>query len=158
MRGKGAGFSLVELLVILGIVGILVTIAIPAMNRSTLNLISSVGELEAYVRVARGNATGRGVHYRITLHSDYYEIDRLHLSGGAWVHDPVFTVQTITLPPTVRITTGAGRVFEFNSRGLLQPPSVERPSHSESGCTLHDSKRGETTTVGIWPSGQIIRS
>ena len=60
MREKGAGFSLVELLVILGIVGILVAIAVPTTNRSMLNLSYSMGEFESNVRVARGNATGVG--------------------------------------------------------------------------------------------------
>ena len=54
MREKGAGFSLVELLVILGIVGILVAIAVPTTNRSMLNLSYSMGEFESNVRVARG--------------------------------------------------------------------------------------------------------
>lgn len=157
MRGKGAGFSLIELLVILGVVGILVAIAIPATNRSTLNLTSSVGEFEANVRMARGNATGRGAHYRITLHSDSYDIDRLLLSGGAWVHDPAFFVQTIELPPNIKITNGVGQSFEFNSRGLLQPPAVGTPA-AQVDVVLHDSQTGQTKAVGIWPSGQIIGS
>jgi len=157
MREKGAGFSLVELLVVLSMVGILVAIALPATNRSILNLTSSVGEFEANVRIARGNATGRGVHYRITLYSDHYEIDRLHLSGGAWVHDPVFSVQTSYLPPHVTITTGVGQSFEFNSRGLLQAAAVGIPA-VQVDVAMHDSHTSETKTVGVWPSGQIIGS
>ncbi len=157
MRERSGGFSLVELLVILSIVGILVAVAIPTMNRSMLNLSSSVGEFEANVRISRGNATGRGVHYRITLHSDYYEIDRLHLSGGAWVHDPAFSVQTIHFPPRITITTGAGKSFEFNSRGLLHSAVVGTPA-AQVDVTMRDSKTSETKSVGVWPSGQIIGS
>ena len=157
MREKGAGFSLVELLVILSIVGILVAIAVPTTNRSMLNLSYSMGEFESNVRVARGNATGRGVHYRVTLHSGYYEIDRLHFSGGVWSHDPAFSVQTISLPPHVTITTGVGQSFEFNSRGLLQPATVGTPA-VQVDVTMRDSRSDETKTVGVWPSGQIIGS
>jgi len=157
MRGTQSGFSLVELLVILGIIGILVAIAMPRSNRGTLSLVSTMTEFEAQVRIARGNSTGRGVHYRITLHSDYYEVDRLKLSGGAWVHDPLYSVQTTSLSPRVTITTGAGQSFEFNSRGLLYSATPGVPA-TQVNVVLRDIQTNETKTVGVWPSGQIIGS
>jgi len=157
MGRRNSGFSLVELLVILSMVGILIAIVVPATNRSVLNLSSSVGEFEANVRLTRGNATGRGVHYRITLHSNYYEIDRLRLNTGVWSHDPAYSVQTIQLARNVTITTGAGQSFEFNSRGLLQSATPGTPA-AQVDVVLHDNKTGETKTVGVWPSGQVIGS
>ncbi len=157
MRTQSAGFSLIELLVILGIVGILVAMALPRSNRGALSLVSSLTEFEANVRIARGNSTGRGVHYRVTLYADYYEIDRLKLSGGAWVNDPLYSVQTVTLPPRVTITTGVGQRFEFNSRGLLYSATPGVPA-TQVNVVLKDTQTNETKSVGIWPSGQIIGS
>jgi hypothetical protein len=157
VRTQSAGFSLIELLVILGIVGILVAMALPKSNRGALSLVSSLTEFEANVRIARGNSTGRGIHYRITLYADYYEIDRLKLSGGAWVHDPLYSVQTVTLPSRVTVTTGAGQSFEFNSRGLLYSATPGIPA-TQVNVVLKDTQTNETKSVGIWPSGQIIGS
>lgn len=157
MRKQTAGFSLVELLVTIGIIGILVAIALPRSNRGALSLVSSLTEFEAHVRIARGNSTGRGVHYRVNLYATYYEVDRLKLSSGVWVHDPLYSVQTVTLPARVTITTGAGQSFEFNSRGLLYSATPGVPA-AQVDVVMTDSKTNETKTVGIWPSGQIIGS
>jgi prepilin-type N-terminal cleavage/methylation domain-containing protein len=159
MRDARSGFSLIELIVIISIVGILVMVAVPNLNRSHMNLMAGREELEANIRIVRGNATGRGVHYRVTLHSNYYEIDRLRLDvdGITWIHDPLYSVQRVDLPKNITITTGAGLSFEFNSRGLLEKQADGSPAVQVS-ITLRDSRDNSTQSVDVWPSGQILRS
>ncbi|MBM4258990.1 MAG: prepilin-type N-terminal cleavage/methylation domain-containing protein [Deltaproteobacteria bacterium] len=159
MANARNGFSLIELIVIVSIIGILVMIAVPNLNRSHMNLMAGREELEANIRMVRGNATGRGVHYRVTLHPDSYEIDRLKLAadGVTWVHDSLYSVQTVQLPKNITITTGAGMAFEFNSRGLLEKQADGTPAVQVS-VTLRDSRDNSTQSVSIWPSGQILRN
>jgi prepilin-type N-terminal cleavage/methylation domain-containing protein len=159
MTDARSGFSLIELIVIISIVGIVVMITVPNVNRSQMNLVAGREELEANIRIVRGNATGRGVHYRVTLHSNYYEIDRLklHTDGITWVHDPLYSVQTMYLPRNITITTGAGASFEFNSRGLLEKQADGSPA-AQVSITLRDSRDDQTQSVSVWPSGQILRS
>lgn len=159
MTDAHSGFSLIEFIVTIFIVGILIMIAVPNLNRSHMNLMAGREELEASIRIVRGNATGRGVHYRVTLHSNYYEIDRLklHADGVTWVHDPLYSVQTISLPKNITITTGAGMSFEFNSRGLLERQADGSPAVQVS-ITLRDNRDNKTQSVDVWPSGQILRS
>jgi competence protein ComGC len=159
MTDARSGFSLVELIVIISIVGILVIIAVPDLDRSYMNLTAGREELEANIRIVRGNATGRGVHYRVTLHSDYYEIDRLklHTDGITWVHDTLYSVQRVDLPHHITITTGAGTSFEFNSRGLLEKQADGSPA-AQVSILLRDSRDNKTQSVDVWPSGQILRS
>ena len=157
MKGANQGFSLIELVVIISIVGILIAIAVPRLNRSQMNLMAGREEFAANLRLARGNATGRGVHYRITLYASYYEIDRLKLSanGTSWVHDPLYSVQTIYLPKNITITTGIVTSFEFNSRGLLEKHPDGTPATQVTAILKH-SRDNQTRTVNVWPSGQIL--
>ena len=144
------GVTMVELLVVLAVVAVLVQIAIPNLNSSIFNLSKATEELIANVHLARGYATGRGAHYRVTITTNSYTIQRLSDpdGDGVWTPDPGFPSQTVNLPATVQIA--AGTVLEFDTRGLLYP----LPSQPFV-LQLNDSKTGKSKQVKIWASGQV---
>jgi len=156
MKRGHAGFSLMELLVVIAMISILGAIAIPSTNRSVLNLPSSALEFEANMRLTRGNATGRGVHYRVAISSNSYDIERLQFNSAAqtWEPDARFAKETVLLPKNISIGLGAGERVEFNSRGLLEPNPDGTPAALVT-VELHDENSSQTKMIRLWPSGQI---
>jgi prepilin-type N-terminal cleavage/methylation domain-containing protein len=156
MKRGQKGFTIIELIVVMGFIGVMGAIAIPNINSRQLNLTSAVEELGANVRLARANATGRGVHYRVTFSANSYSVQRLRsvldaYGNKIWVPDG--SPQTEQLPNTVTVISGAGATVEFNSRGLLEDELDGTPADIVN-LTLRDSSYS-SRTIEIWPSGQI---
>jgi len=69
--------SLVELLVVIGILAVLVMVTRTGLNRSALNLPAATQNLVGDLRIARANAASRGAHFRVTLSASSYTMQRL---------------------------------------------------------------------------------
>lgn len=149
------GMSILELLVTIAIVAVMGMIALPALNRSVVDLSAAKQELVGRLRLARANATSRGAHFRVTLSSSSYTIQRLADGNGDGVWTPVGEVETVQLPATISlaVTDGDG-VIEFDSRGLIEPPDADTPPEVER-ITLSDIHE-KTALLEIYPSGQVL--
>lgn len=157
--GSQRGMSMIELLVTMGILAVMIAVAIPKFNSSMFNLPVATQTLIADVRMARANATSRGVHYQVSLDSSSYTIQRLQDSDndGEWSADSSYPAYTADLPSDLSLSfeDGSGATFEFTSRGLLMDQDDGSPAAIVT-VYLHDSQGESTTkTVQIWPSGQI---
>jgi len=150
------GVSLIELIVVLGLVSGLIALSIPRLNKSNLNLPLVEQTLIADIRMARANATSRGVHFRVSLSASSYAIQRLQDEDGDGVWDPdsEFPEQTVDLPYGISITEGAGSMIEFTTRGLLASESDGTPA-SVISVTVYDSDHSQSKTIEVWPSGQV---
>lgn len=149
------GLSLVELLVAIGILGLLVALAVPRLNSRQLDLSTAAQDLVGNLRIARANATGRGAHYRATFSSDSYSIQRLQDDDDDGVWDPDGSPSQVDLPDGISLTVQDGDgVVEFNTRGLIEPNPGDAVAEIER-LTLTDSQDGRTQQVEVWPSGQV---
>ncbi len=156
--GSQRGMSMIELLVTMGLVSIMGVIAIPALNSGVLNLSVSQQNLVADIRMARANATTRGAHFKVSLFSESYTIERLQDGDddGVWEPDGAFSAQTVELPSGVTLSfpDNSETEVEFTTRGLLEDLPDGTPA-SIVTIEINDSIHGETKTVEVWPSGQV---
>jgi len=157
MKRRNAGFTVTEMMVALTIIGIMGALAISSVNKSALNLSSAEQDLIANLRVARANANGRGVHFRVAMGISSYTIQRLKQDAeGNWIVDTAFSTQTVTAPRGISfsVTYGDG-IIEFDTRGLIVPPPGQTVSEIEV-ISISDSIKNRTKTLNVWPSGQVL--
>lgn len=157
MKKTNAGFTLTELMVTLTIVGLLGALAMSSVDKSALNLSSGAQDLMANLRIARANANGRGVHFRVTMGTSSYTIQRLKQdNAGNWIVDTAFPTQTVKAPRGISfsVTHGDG-VIEFDTRGLVVPPAGQTVAEIEA-IRISDSIKNRAQNLNVWPSGQVL--
>ncbi len=150
------GMGMIELLVTIGIVSVMGMVTLPALKQTDLNLPAANQELIARLRLARGNATSRGAHFRVTLSSDSYSIQRLEDPDSDGVWSPVGAAEDVELPATVSlaVTDGDG-VIEFNSRGLVEPPDDDTQPEVER-IVMSSYGDEQSKNIEVYPSGQVL--
>jgi prepilin-type N-terminal cleavage/methylation domain-containing protein len=151
------GMSLIELITVLGLIGLVGALAIPRLNSSTLDLSNTTQTFVADVRLARAYAVSRGAHYRVIITSNSYSVQRLQDDDGDDVWEPEGSPQTMELPAEISLSFegGADGQVEFDTRGLVLP----RPDsgiYEIEGVTISDAARGRSALVQVWPSGQVL--
>lgn len=142
------GFTLIELIVTIGILGVVLSIAVPRLLTQRFGIHSARAQLIADFRLTRSDALARGDHFqlRVTSITTYVE-ERMQLVGVVW--QPLTpATRRRTLPDGILFTGNVGSTFEFNTRGLLVTPGAA------ATLTLRDTK-GITRPVTVWPSGQV---
>jgi Tfp pilus assembly protein FimT len=160
MKRESPGFSVMELIIVLGIVGAMIVVAVPATNRKAVSLPLASEELQGALRTARANSMRHGAHFRLTITSaQTYTIQRMRDpdGDGIWAVDSTHQAQTAKLPPTVSIgSTAVNTKIEFNTRGLLHSTVAgEIPAVIFIPLNLTN---GNSKTIEVWPSGQVQES
>jgi Tfp pilus assembly protein FimT len=151
-------YRAIDLVVAIGIVGLLVALLIPTLSSRAIMLPTATRELVGHLRLARAGAASRGAHFRVTLRTHTYAIEQLQDNNGdgIWEPDGKLPVWHVSLPPTVAVGTAADTAIEFDTRGLVSAGSqddIEAPVTVE----LKDSQTEQSTVIEILPSGKVQR-
>jgi prepilin-type N-terminal cleavage/methylation domain-containing protein len=146
---RNAGYTLMEVLVVLAVMGILGRIAVPQLRAQRMQLGVAQRLVVAQLRLARTNAITKGVHFRIEFSQPaQLSVQRMQLVSGVWQVD-TSSVQTITLPQVTQVSPSVvGTRVEFNTRGFAVNLTQARQ------IDLTDTF-GATKSLQAWPSGQV---
>lgn len=141
---KQSGFSLVELLIVIGTITILSSIAVPALRayQPNLKLQAESRQLTADLRLAQQMTVTEQLIY-------YVEID--NISGRYYLKKqtaPASPIKTISLNPAINfqeVTGFTNNSIIFNSYGAV----------SEAGRIILANLQGKTVTIEVKPSGYV---
>lgn len=148
MRLNAKGFSLVELLVTVSVVGILAAIAIPNFSSTLQNnrAETEVSDLQRALNYARLEAINRGVNVRIapTSGTDWTAELQVTLASGAQ------TVLRKVTPLSSGATLVAANVtaVEFNNLGGMTSPA--------SAVAMTYTRGSTTKVINVCLTGRIM--
>lgn len=153
VRRSEGGFSLVEVVVALVILGILLAAVLPYLTPRPMNLRADTNDLISNLRLARDLAISRTTHYRVrVVDRTSYALERGDWNGTGF---GFVTERLVRLRQNVQFksTTRNGQAAEFDSRGRLvgsgQQPARLLP------FTLEDPVRREERTVVVSNVGGV---
>ncbi len=148
-RAGERGYSLLELIIAVSIMGIAVALALPMLNSKPVNLGADLQDLSLNLQVAREFAMSRTQHYRVRVFSagPPYQYAIEGYSGGAWG-----TARTITLRSNIAFDSATlGLTAEFDTRGMLvsaSPPLT---------FALRDTAHNWSKTITVNAVGMVDR-
>jgi len=117
------GFSLLELMIVVGVFGVLVAASVPAISGSirTARLQGAAQTLASDLRYARSLASAERKNFQVTFGANSYSVSRV---------SPASVVRVRTMPRGVSLS--ASGTATFYAWGLAQPASVTVSDHRSS--------------------------
>jgi len=138
------GFSLVELMIVIALIGILSTIAIPMWNRYRQNtdLKTAAREIAGDIFNMKQRAVGEQTRYRITFDLANHRYQLVNASTG----DTIQTRNLSEFGPGITLTgtTFTNNTVNFFTRGTADWGSVSLKNALESTATITVNSVGRT--------------
>jgi prepilin-type N-terminal cleavage/methylation domain-containing protein len=144
------GFSLVEILVAIGIFGILVAAALPHLDTRRENINSAVNSVAANIRLARTKAMSTGIHYCMhwSASNKYYVrrwSDNKNIVDAKLPTRVSWSMDNYPDLPHVMFNTRGMAIDNTAANGVLVNPV---------DVYIWDTY-GISHKIVVWPSGQI---
>lgn len=149
-RGRVAGFSLFELVMVITIVGVLAVVALPRLtNASAVTVPAEAARLAASIRYTQGLAMSRGQRYRINFTANTYQIT--DMAGAAIVQPLTASTAPVSVSPA---TLGgydpplAGGYVAFDTRGV---PYVSPTAPLAGSATITVASGVDAASIVVAP-------
>ena len=147
MTNSRKGFSLIELLIVIGIVGILALVATPAVLRhaTNSNLKSAVRDMAADFPYLKEKTITEGIQYRIVFNTGAknYTIQKGTAAGAPWT--TLQTKSVTSFGSDIHFTANTSTTtYTFQTRGTVTPTGTVELANS----------RGSTTTLKVNIAGR----
>jgi len=99
-----AGFTLVEMMIVIGVLGLLIMIAVPSIVgfQRTARLTGAANTLASDLRFTRSLASAQRTTYQITFSPTFYTVTRVA---------PATTVRTRSIPKGIKLTATNNATF-----------------------------------------------
>lgn len=144
------GFSLAEILVAVGIFGLLAATALPHLDGRRQNINTAVNTVIGSIRLARSKAMSTGIHYCMhrSASTKYYVrrwSDNKNIIDAKLPSQVTWTLQNYPDLPHVM----------FNSRGMTVDSTAQNAVLTNAVEAYVSDTFGITHKIVIWPSGQV---
>jgi prepilin-type N-terminal cleavage/methylation domain-containing protein len=155
-RGRRNGFSLLELVIVLAIVGVLAVFVVPRITATQgITLSAAAAQLAASIRYTQSLAMSRGQRYRINFVANAYQITDM---GGAPIVQPM-TASTAAIPVSPATLSGfdpplTGGYVAFDGKGA---PYIDATTPLPSAATITITSGSDAASVVITPETGHVR-
>ena len=147
------GFSLIELMVILVIVGIIFGMTLPALNRYMTggNVHNAANILEGEIRLARQKAVARDIRAWVYFQPgvNYYWTGEQQRSGAGWGtlnwSNPVYLPKRLVVSAA---NFGGYNYFFYEPEG--RPTVVGRPNWVSGSCIVSSTVTGQASADTVF--------
>ena len=154
---RNAGFTLVEVLVVLAVMAIMTVIAMPSLIsfRKNAEFGEAARGIASALREARSRAVSRNLEYRVFFNvaNSRYILQQGNSSNGSSVWTPVYT-SWVTFPPEVTMAapgscenTTTNRSIQFNPNGTANQVYI---------CVMDGTKKKFRIGVNFATTGRVL--
>jgi prepilin-type N-terminal cleavage/methylation domain-containing protein len=149
------GFSLVEVLITIGIIAIVAAIAIPNLQRYATNsrLKSAARDIMGDIFIGKERAISENRRYRIAFNiapANTYTVEQCNNTGSSCTtgYSVIQTKTPTTFGNDIRITNaafGANSIINFQTRGTTEAGNVVLTNGRNSTATITTNITGRTS-------------
>jgi prepilin-type N-terminal cleavage/methylation domain-containing protein len=163
MKNKRTGFSLLEVLIVIGIMGILMIGAIPSIMNTleTRNLDNSARDIQTTLQQARYKSADAKINHRVRFAQNaglwliYLERET---ANNVWSSVPGFLVKNIPSRFTVTVRlpgTAPNQTVEFSSVGLVEGYDSTKNTVTLQSLKLKNKQQPDLRILQVYGGGSI---